>query len=183
MDSLARGVAGILCLHRRMQPRHLSAQVLHRVPLCGSWSGDRASRHRLHARDCRSLPPCGEAHPSCMSADPQLLSEEHVQEQEELDDSTPFATEPDRSGVSTSAFGTIRLLAGTRRCCLVMSFISCRRSDASLASLSAPSPRSSIRMMFIDSHQSRVPPTLKTRKTRSNRTFQASYERAFPSRT
>lgn len=119
----------------------------------------------------------------CMSADPQLLSEEHVQEQEELDDSTPFATEPDRSGVATSAFGTIRLLAGTRRCCLVMSFISCRRSDASLASLSAPSPRSSIRMMFIDSHQSRVPPTLKTRKTRSNRTFQASYERAFPSRT
>ena len=120
----------------------------------------------------------------CMSPDPQLLSEEHAQEQqEELDDSTPFATEPDRSGVSTSAFGTIRLLAGTRRCCLVMSFISCRRSDASLASLSAPSPRSSIRMMFIDSHQSRVPPTLKTRKTRSNRTFQASYEREFPSRT
>ena len=39
-----------------------------------------------------------------MSADPQLLSKEHAQEQEELDDSTPFATEPDRSGVSTSAF-------------------------------------------------------------------------------
>ena len=30
----------------------------------------------------------------CMSPDPQLLSEEHAQEQEDLDDSTPFATEP-----------------------------------------------------------------------------------------